>query len=111
MGPVSKQAILFSIFTEVTIMETLDNLTNTAEEAAEKISSAASQAAEALSEKGEQLAEAVSEKGKQLMTMEEQFLKNCRAYVKDNPMTAVGIALAAGFILSQIMNVGEHRRG
>ena len=91
-------------------METLDNLTNTAAEAAEKIASTASQAAEALSEKGEQLAEVASEKGKQLMNMEEQFIKNCRIYIRDNPMTSVGIAVAAGFILSQVMRAGEHRR-
>jgi ElaB/YqjD/DUF883 family membrane-anchored ribosome-binding protein len=91
-------------------MATLDNLSNTAEEAAEKIVNATSQAAETLSEKSEQIAEAVSEKGKQLMDMEEQFLKNCRTYVQENPMTALGIALAAGFVLSQVLYVGEHRR-
>jgi ElaB/YqjD/DUF883 family membrane-anchored ribosome-binding protein len=102
-------------------MATLDNLSNTAEEAAEKIVNATSQAAEtlsekseqiaeAVSEKSEQIAEAVSEKGKQLMDMEEQFLKNCRTYVQENPMTALGIALAAGFVLSQVLYVGEHRR-
>lgn len=91
-------------------METIDNLSNAAGEAAEKIAQATSQAAEVLSEKKEQIAEAVSEKSKQVMEMEEEFLKNCRAYVQDHPITSLGIALAAGFVLSQIIAAGEHRR-
>lgn len=91
-------------------METLDTLSNAAEEAAEKIAGATSQVAETLSEKSEEIAEAVSEKGRQLMAMEDQFLKNCRAYIEENPMAALGIALATGFVLNQILSVGEHRR-
>lgn len=94
-------------------METIDTLSNAAEEAAEKIAGATGRAAETLSEKSEEIAEVVSEKGRQLMAMEDRFLKNCRDYIQENPMAALGIALATGFALSQILSVGghhEHRR-
>jgi ElaB/YqjD/DUF883 family membrane-anchored ribosome-binding protein len=80
-------------------MATTDTLSNAAEEAAKKISEATSQAAEALGEKGEQL-----------MDMEEQFLKKCRACIRDYPIASIGIALAAGFILSRMTHTCEYRR-
>jgi ElaB/YqjD/DUF883 family membrane-anchored ribosome-binding protein len=73
-------------------METLDNASKSAHEAFDKIASATSQAAEALGEKGEQLKKT-----------EQQLMKNCRSYISDNPITSVGIAVAAGFLLSSLL--------
>jgi ElaB/YqjD/DUF883 family membrane-anchored ribosome-binding protein len=81
-------------------METIDKLSSTAEEAAEKIASVTSQATEALGEKGEQLKE-----------LEEQLMEDARDYIREHPITSMGIALAAGFMLSQITtHTLEHRR-
>lgn len=74
-------------------METLDKVSNFAHEAADKVASATSHAAEALGERGEQLRNA-----------EQRLMKNCRAYIGDYPMTSVGIAAAAGFLLSRLMS-------
>jgi ElaB/YqjD/DUF883 family membrane-anchored ribosome-binding protein len=74
-------------------METLDKAFDSAHEAVEKISSATQHAAEALSEKGEQMKQA-----------EEQMLDNCRRYIRDNPLTSLGIATAAGFLLSRLLS-------
>lgn len=73
-------------------METLDKVSNFAHETAEKVASATSHAAEALGEKGEQLKNA-----------EKQLMKNCRGYISEYPMTSVGIAAAAGFLLSRLL--------
>jgi ElaB/YqjD/DUF883 family membrane-anchored ribosome-binding protein len=73
-------------------METLDKVSDSAHEAFDKIASATSQAAEALGEKGEQLKKT-----------EQQLMKNCRGYISDNPITSVGIAVAAGFLLSSLL--------
>jgi len=73
-------------------METLDNASKSAHEAFDKIASATSQAAEALGEKGEQLKKT-----------EQQLMKSCRGYISDNPITSVGIAVAAGFLLSSLL--------
>jgi ElaB/YqjD/DUF883 family membrane-anchored ribosome-binding protein len=80
-------------------MANMDKLSSAAEEASEKIAGATRQAAEALGEKGEQLRE-----------LEEQFMKECRDCIRNHPITSIGIALAAGFVLSRIAHTCEHRR-
>jgi ElaB/YqjD/DUF883 family membrane-anchored ribosome-binding protein len=74
-------------------METIDKAFNSAHEAVDNISSAAGQAAEALGEKGQQLKDA-----------ERRLVDNCCAYVRDNPVISLGIAVAAGFLLSRLLS-------
>jgi ElaB/YqjD/DUF883 family membrane-anchored ribosome-binding protein len=74
-------------------METLDKALNSAHEAVDKISVATSQAAEALGEKGQQL-----------KNSEKQLVEDCRGYVRDNPLSSLGIAVAAGFLLSRLLS-------
>ena len=74
-------------------METIDKASKSAHEAVDKVASATNQAAETLSEKGEQLKNA-----------EQQLVENCRGYIRDNPVTSLGIAVAAGFLLSRLLS-------
>jgi ElaB/YqjD/DUF883 family membrane-anchored ribosome-binding protein len=74
-------------------MKTIDNAFNTAHEAVDKIASAASQAAEALGDKGEQLKNA-----------EHRLMDDCHGYVRANPIASIGIAVAAGFMLSRLLS-------
>ena len=74
-------------------METIDKASNSAHEAVDKIASATNKAAEALGEKGEQLKNA-----------EQQLVDNCRTYVRENPIASLGIAAAAGFLLSRLLS-------
>jgi len=74
-------------------METVDKAAKSAHEAVDKIASATNQASEAL-----------SEKGTQLKNTEQQWVENCRVYVRDNPITSLGIAAAAGFLLSRVLS-------
>lgn len=74
-------------------METIDKAANSANEAVDKVASVTNQAAEALGKKSEQLKNA-----------EQQLIEDCRVYVRDNPITSVGIAVAAGFLLSHVVN-------
>jgi ElaB/YqjD/DUF883 family membrane-anchored ribosome-binding protein len=69
----------------------VDRIASGAHRTVDKISSAAGQAAETLGVKGEQLRNA------QVRAMEQ-----CRGYVRDNPVTSLGIAMAAGFLLSRL---------
>ncbi len=73
-------------------METVDKASNYAHEAVDKIASISNQAAEALDEKGLQLKNA-----------EQRLMHNCQGYVRDNPVTALGIAVAAGFLISRLL--------
>lgn len=74
-------------------MEIKDKVSSSAHEAYDKVADATSQAAEALGEKGEQLKKA-----------EQKLMKNCSRYVRDNPVTSLGIAVAAGFLLSRLVS-------
>lgn len=74
-------------------METIDKAANSAHEAVDRIANVTTQAVEAIGEKGEQL-----------KNSEQQLVENCRRYVHDNPITSLGIAAAAGFLLSRLMS-------
>jgi len=74
-------------------MDITDKVSHSAHEAYDKIADATSQAAEALGEKGEQLKNA-----------EQQLMEDCRVYVRENPITSLGIAVAAGFLLSRVLS-------
>jgi len=74
-------------------VETIDNVSHSAHETVDKIANATNQAAEAIGEKGAQLKNA-----------EQQLVENCRGYVRDNPVTSLGIAVAAGFLLSRLLS-------
>ncbi|MDP1771015.1 MAG: DUF883 domain-containing protein [Methylobacter sp.] len=74
-------------------METIDKASHSAHEAVDKIANATNQAAEA-----------IGEKGTQLKNVEQQLMENCRGYVRDNPVTSLGIAIAGGFLLSRLLS-------
>ncbi|MCF7964087.1 DUF883 domain-containing protein [Methylobacter sp. Wu8] len=74
-------------------MEITDKAANLAHETFDNIANATHQAVEALGEKGEQLQNA-----------EQHLMKNCRGYVRDNPISSIGIAVAGGFLLSRLLN-------
>jgi len=74
-------------------METIDKVSKFAHEAGDKIADATSHAAEA-----------IGEKGKQMKNAEKRMMENCRGYVRDNPITSLGIAVAAGFLLSRLLS-------
>lgn len=74
-------------------METIDKAASSAHEVVDKIASVTNQAAEALGEKGEQL-----------KNTEQQLIEDCRMYINDNPITSMGIAVAAGFLLNRLLS-------
>ncbi len=74
-------------------METIDKASNLAHEAIDELAKATSHAAEALDEKGLHLKYA-----------EQRLLKNCKVYIRDNPASSIGIAIATGFLLSRLLS-------
>lgn len=74
-------------------MKTIEKASHSAHEVVDKIAGATSQAAEALDERGEQLKNA-----------EQQMMNDCRSYIQNNPVTSMGIAVAAGFLLSRLLS-------
>ncbi len=72
-------------------MEITDKAVNLAHEAFDTIASTTNQAVETLGEKGEQLKNA-----------EQHLMKNCRGYVRDNPITSLVITAAVSFVLGRL---------
>ena len=69
----------------------VDRLSQSAHEAVDKAASVASTYAERFSSKGDEL-----------MQMHEDWMGTAREYVRENPLQALGIALAAGYLLHMI---------
>jgi ElaB/YqjD/DUF883 family membrane-anchored ribosome-binding protein len=69
----------------------IDRMSQSAHQAVDKAASMASSYAERLGAKGEQL-----------MEMQEDWIGTAREYVREKPLQALGIALAAGYLLHMI---------
>ena len=74
------------------IAPVVDRVATTAHEAVDKAANAVNAAAKAVSKRTEQFTD-----------LPAQYLDTCRSQVRDHPLTALGIAIAAGFLLSQIL--------
>jgi ElaB/YqjD/DUF883 family membrane-anchored ribosome-binding protein len=74
-------------------MKALDQASDLAHEAGEKIADATTQ-----------IAETVHEKVEDMKATEQRWASECRDYVRNNPITSLGIAAAAGFLLSRLLS-------
>ena len=72
---------------------TVDKIASGAHQAVDRIASAATSAASQFGVKSEEMLEA-----------KDKLLDSTVEYVRANPMAAIGIALAAGFLLSRIVS-------
>ena len=70
---------------------TVDKIASGAHQAVDRIASAATSAATQFGAKGDEVLET-----------KDRLVESAREYVRNNPMAALGIALAAGFIISRI---------
>jgi ElaB/YqjD/DUF883 family membrane-anchored ribosome-binding protein len=69
----------------------IDRMSQSAHDAVDKAASVASNYAERFSSTGESL-----------MQMPEDWMQTAREYVRENPLQALGIAVAAGYLLHMI---------
>ena len=49
-----------------------------------------------------QVAERLGERGEEWLAMKDDYVETAREYVKENPIMALGIALAAGYLFGKI---------
>jgi ElaB/YqjD/DUF883 family membrane-anchored ribosome-binding protein len=68
----------------------------------ERVSQSAHQAVDRATQTAQSIAERMYEKSDELMSAKDEWMDATRTYVREHPMQAVGIALAAGYILSVI---------
>jgi len=53
------------------------------------------------------IADRFGERADELMEIKDDWLEAARGYVKDHPVASLGIAVAAGYLLSAIMRGGK----
>jgi ElaB/YqjD/DUF883 family membrane-anchored ribosome-binding protein len=80
-----------------------------AAKASEKAGPAIDRAAQAAHQTVDKVAQAaapaadwISENADQLRAQQEQLLEGARSYVRDRPLVAVGVALAAGYLVGRL---------
>jgi len=81
------------------MQKTVDTYSKTAHQAVDRAADAATAMAGRL---GEQV-EALGAKGEELLEMKDEWLDGAREYVRQNPFQALGIAVAAGYLLHMLM--------
>jgi len=102
-------------------METVNKASNLAHETVDKAANATYQVADKIVDKGDELnalaheaidkatnatnqvADKIVDKGVQLKNAEQRLAEECSIYIRDNPLTSVGIAIGVGFILSKLL--------
>jgi ElaB/YqjD/DUF883 family membrane-anchored ribosome-binding protein len=71
----------------------IDRLSSTAHDAVERGTRAAAMAADS-----------IGARGRELLDARDQWMDTTRVYVREHPLAALGVALAAGYLLSRILS-------
>lgn len=83
-------------------MATTTGSTGTQKQSLDRMSETAHSAVDRATETAEQIAQRFGEKSDELLAMKDDYIESTRAYVRENPFAALGIALAAGYLFAKI---------
>ena len=84
--------------------DVIDKISDAARPMVDRIASGAHQAVDKIAGVAGQAAETLGVRGEQLKNAQAQAMAQARIYVRDNPLAALGIALAAGYLLSRLLS-------
>ena len=73
------------------------------EQEIERYGSSAQEAVERATQSAAAVAERFGEKAEEWLEMKDNWVEGAREYVREHPVAALGIAAAAGYVLSMIM--------
>ena len=91
--------------------DAIDKVSDAARPVVDRIASGAHQAVDKIASTAGQAAATLGVTGEQLKNAQVQAMEQCRGYVRDNPVVALGIAVAAGFVLSRVLSISLDRLG
>jgi ElaB/YqjD/DUF883 family membrane-anchored ribosome-binding protein len=83
---------------------TIDQVSAAARPAVDRMATGAHQAVNKFADVATQAAESLGVKGDQLKEAQARLMETCSAYVRANPVASLGIAVAAGFLLSRLIS-------
>ena len=73
----------------------------------ERVSDGAHRAVDQAASRAGAIADRFGEKADELMEMKEDWVEAARGYVREHPVAALGVALAAGYVMSAILRGGR----
>ena len=83
---------------------TIDKVSAAARPAVDRVATGAHQAVDTIADAASQTAESLGVKGDQLKEVQARLVDACNGYMRANPVATVGIAVAAGFLLSRLIS-------
>jgi ElaB/YqjD/DUF883 family membrane-anchored ribosome-binding protein len=84
-------------------MEPKDTRASGAEQNIERMSGSAHEAVDRTARTAAAIAERFGEKAEELLEMKDNWVEGAREYVREHPIAALGMAVAAGYVLSMLM--------
>lgn len=83
--------------------DTVNKLADAARPAVDRIASSAHIAVDRLVKAASNATETLGARGEQINEIQQRMMEDARLYVRAKPVTAIGFAIAAGFLLSRLM--------
>lgn len=84
--------------------DTIDRVTDATRPAVDRVASGAHQAVDSIAGAASKAADTLGVKTAQLKEAQERLMESCTSYVQENPLASLGIAVAAGFLLSRLVS-------
>lgn len=82
----------------------IDRATEAARPAVERMATGAHQVVDKLAGVAASAADKLGTKGEKMKETQSRLTEASRDYIRENPMTSIGIAVAAGVVLSRLIN-------
>lgn len=82
-------------------------ISNAVDDSVDEIKSGVYEAVNKIIDTTRLAAEAIGEKGGDIKNAEERIMENCCNYVRARPLTAIGIAVAAGYLLGCLVEIDK----
>lgn len=89
--------------TQRNVEKNVEGYARSAHQAVDRATEAASQ----LAGQAREQMDALTARGEELWQMKDEYVDTAREYVREHPFQALGIAVAAGFVLSMLMRSGK----
>lgn len=81
--------------------------TGTQKQQIDRVSDGAHRVVDQAADRVGAIADRFGEKADELMEMKDDWLEAARSYVKDHPVASLGIAVAAGYVISALLRGGR----
>jgi ElaB protein len=81
----------------------IDKVSDAARPAVDRMASGAHQAVDKAAAAAHQAADTLETKGNEIKEAQARLMSECSSYVRANPVMSLGIAVAAGFLLSRLL--------